>query len=133
MFISSSIGRTLPASLCLLLALTIAVGVATFRAPSALATNEGESCGSCSHVNAPKNNWIRNVESYNLSGNGYCDLMWEENGGKYFLVFEKCESGVKGRTWCYPIEFWGHGETERYFKEFLYNLWVRQDNFLNCE
>jgi len=58
----------------IVVAAVIAMATITF-APQASATNESKLCAnekSCTHV-TNNENWIKNVESYNLSGKGTCD------------------------------------------------------------
>jgi hypothetical protein len=101
-------------------------------AAPASATNEAYSCGECAQVNGHEN-YISNNESYNFSGEGFCDAAYDNVGGTYFLAFEKCYSSGKGIVLCSTVgEFWGHGQTRRYYAKYEYNLWGRQDNYKYC-
>lgn len=116
----------------------VSVAVAVCAAP-AFATNETyphpgsyEGCGKCASVNG-KDNWIKNNESYNYSGEGYCDYGYLESGGAYYPAFSECTPSGKGEILCYNYkEFWGHGQTRRYYAMYEYNLFGRQDNYQEC-
>ena len=111
--------------------IAIAATGALVGASPALATNEGFSCWECTHV-TNKENWVKNVESYNFSGLGTCDYLWRNNGGKWEKLINSCVNNTHGQLLCLPFELVSHGETTRTFN-FLYNLWNRQDNFAGCE
>jgi hypothetical protein len=115
----------------IVICLVASVAALALAAP-AFATNEGNTCGNCASINAPKDNWVKNVESYNASGLGYCDILWEKSGGSYTQVFDRCNPSTHGVIECLSYELFGHGETTRYYAN-LYTLEVRQDNFGPCE
>jgi hypothetical protein len=108
-----------------------ASAVALLAAP-ALATNEGNECNECTHMTLNEN-WVKNVEAYNLSGVGYCDYLWHYNGSGWEKLINYCNSSLHGITLCYPYEVWSHGESTRYYTSYTYSLEARQDNFTNCE
>lgn len=124
----------------LLACCVVAASVAGMAAAvPAFATNETyphpgtlEGCGKCEQVSGP-NNYIRNNESINYSGEGFCDTGYLYSGGFYYKAFEECYSSGKGIVLCYkPGEFYGHGQTRRYYAKYEYNLWGRQDNYAAC-
>ena len=103
----------------------------TAAAPAS-ATNEAYSCGACAQVSGPEN-YVENNESYNFSGEGFCDAAYANFSGIYYTAFEKCYSSGKGIILCNTAgEFPGHGQTRRYYAKYEYNLWGRQDNFKYC-
>jgi len=96
----------------------------------AFATDEGFSCSECTHV-TNKENWVKNVESYNFSGLGTCDYLWDHSSGKWVKIIDSCVSTTHGQLLCLAFELVSHGETTRTFN-FLYNLYNRQDNYASC-
>jgi hypothetical protein len=120
--------------LCLAVVVALTVTITMAFATQAFATNESKLCsggGSCTHV-TNNENWIKNVESYNLSGKGTCDYLWYWNGASWEKLINRCNSKEEGQLWCLSgYEVMGHGETTRTF-EFLYELFNRQDNFKEC-
>ncbi len=121
-------------SLRLMAATALVVAFTIAFTAQAFATNESKLCPGekfCTHV-TNNENWIKNVESYNLSGKGTCDYLWYWNGSSWEKLINKCNSAEQGQLWCLVgYEVKGHGETTRTF-EFLYELFNRQDNFSNC-
>lgn len=90
-------------------------------------------CGSCAQTSALINNYIRNNESYNYSGEGFCDAAYFYAEGTYPVAFDECFSSGKGIILCYKaFEFLGHGQTRRYYAKYEYNLFGRQDNYAEC-
>lgn len=92
-----------------------------------------EGCGKCAQTSGP-NNYIKNNEAYNYSGEGLCNAAYLLNSkGEYPVVFEGCYSSGHGNILCYAGEFYGHGQARRYYAKYEYNLIGRQDNFTGCE
>lgn len=117
--------------------LIAAVAISVVYVVPALATDEyyppSGHCGECAQVSGP-NNYIRNNEAFNLSGEGFCNAAYLYGEGKYFLIFEKCYSSGKGNLLCDGAgEFYGHGQVRRYYAMYLYNLVGRQDNYATCK
>lgn len=115
----------------LIMAFILATSAIALVATPALATNEGNECNECTHMTL-KENWVKNVEAYNLSGLGYCDYLWHYNGSSWEKIINYCNASSHGIILCYPYEVWSHGESTRYYA-YLYSLEARQDNFTNCE
>lgn len=126
----------------ILASIVVVVGVASMAlAAPTFATDEFyphpltlEGCGKCAQTSGP-DNYIKNNEANNLSGEGFCNTAYLYNAeGKYVVVFEKCYSSGTGNILCYTLgEFAGHGQVRRYYAMYEYNLRGRQDNYKACE
>lgn len=97
------------------------------------AANAGEfyQCKSCAKASGPNEHLgvagVSYAEGENQSGKGVCSKLWRYNGeNNYTLMVKECTStGTKITV--KSSEFTGHGEVERYFSEFLYNLFGIQE------
>jgi hypothetical protein len=127
-----SFGKRLLAALVVGAAFSSA-GAGLGAAP-ALATNEYNKCKHCSAINGPKDNWVKNVESHNLSGGGLWNILWKKFSTGYSTIWEKKYPTALGALVCNEAELpEAHGETRRYYTKYLYTLSVRQTNYAACE
>jgi hypothetical protein len=103
----------------------------------ALATNEyypsEAGCGSCAQTSGP-DNYIKNNAAWNLSGEGFCNAAYIRTGeGEYPAQWDRCYSSGNYELLCYTgPEWYGHGQSRRYYAAYNYNLRGRQDNYASC-
>lgn len=110
--------------------LAVLAAVSLAAVPTASAEEIYE-CNNCAKASGPNEHLGTFGGSYalgyNRSGKGVCSKLWRYNGeNSYTLMVRECTAtGVEITV--KSSEFVGHGEVERYYSEFLYNLFGEQE------